>query len=172
MPRIDETNINFAVYEDGTEYLGLAQADLPEIASLTNTISGAGIMGNYESVVIGAVDAMNTKITFRNVTDAAIRLARPGHHTIDLRVAQQSHDPSTGDVTITNVKHIMVVAPKKLALGSVKPHSPGDVSGEYSVRYFATYKDGRCVLEVDQANYKLVIDGVDYAEPIRKALGK
>lgn len=68
--------------------------------SLTNTISGAGIMGNYESVVVGAVDAMSTKITFRNVTDAAVRLARPGHHTIDLRVAQQSHDLSTGDVAM------------------------------------------------------------------------
>lgn len=66
----------------------------------------------------------------------------------------------------------MVVAPKKLALGSVKPHSPGDVLGEYSVRYFAPYKDGKYALEFDQANYKLVIDGVDYAEPIRKALGK
>lgn len=172
MSKIDETNIGFSVYEDGTEYLGLAQADLPEIASLTNTISGAGIMGNYESVVIGAIDAMSTKITFRNITDAAIRLARPGHHTIDLRVAQQSHNPATGEVTITHVKHIMVVAPKKIALGSVKPNTPGDVSGEYSVRYFATYKDGKCALEIDQANYKLVVDGKDYAEPIRTALGK
>jgi hypothetical protein len=47
-----------------------------------------------------------------------------------------------------------------------------DTSGEYVVYYFAAYKDGKQLWEVDKRNMKCVIDGVDYMAPVRKALGK
>ena len=45
MPKIDETVIGFAVYEDATEYMGLSEVALPEISNITEEISGAGIGG-------------------------------------------------------------------------------------------------------------------------------
>lgn len=41
MRRIDEAIINFAIFEDGVEYLGMADATLPELTSLTQEINGA-----------------------------------------------------------------------------------------------------------------------------------
>ena len=35
MPKIDETVIGFAVYEDATEYMGLSEVALPEISNIT-----------------------------------------------------------------------------------------------------------------------------------------
>ena len=49
MPKIDETVIGFAVYEDATEYIGISEVTLPEISNITEEISGAGIGGKIES---------------------------------------------------------------------------------------------------------------------------
>lgn len=49
MPRVDQSTINWAVYEDNTEYAGMAQATLPNLTALTQSISGAGIAGNVDA---------------------------------------------------------------------------------------------------------------------------
>ena len=43
---IDQSIINFAVYEDSIEYAGMAKVTLPDVTFLTQSISGAGIGGN------------------------------------------------------------------------------------------------------------------------------
>ena len=43
MPNFDESVINFAVYEDGVEYVGMATATLPNLSAIVQTLSGAGI---------------------------------------------------------------------------------------------------------------------------------
>ena len=49
---MDQSIINFKVYEDSVEYVGMAQATLPDLTALTQSISGAGIAGNVESVIL------------------------------------------------------------------------------------------------------------------------
>ena len=53
MPNFDESVINFAVYEDGTEYVGMASVTMPNLTSIVQTLSGAGIAGNVEVPVLG-----------------------------------------------------------------------------------------------------------------------
>ena len=172
MPKFDETVINFAVYENGSEYVGMATATLPDLTSLVQSISGAGIAGNVEAVIPGHFDAMTLTLNFRTLTEHTIRLSEPRRHTIDLRVAQQSEDTVAGIVNVQSVKHIFVVVPKRDAGGSVAPASPTNGSGEYAVRYWATYIDGKKVREIDQFNNICFINGVDYLADVRRALGK
>ena len=42
---MDQSTINFKVFEDGTEHLGVASVTLPDVNFLTQTIAGAGIGG-------------------------------------------------------------------------------------------------------------------------------
>lgn len=172
MPKFDESVISFAVYEDSVEYVGMAQATLPELAALTQTISGAGIAGNVEAVIPGHYDAMSLALSFRNTTPQSIKLSEPRRHNIDLRVAQQVEDTVTGTVAVQNVKHILVVIPKRDTGGSIAPATTGDGSGEYAVRYWATYIDGVKYREIDPLNYIAYINGTDYLASTRKALGK
>lgn len=44
---MDQSIINFKVYEDSVEYVGMAQATLPDLTALTQSISGAGIAGKW-----------------------------------------------------------------------------------------------------------------------------
>ena len=56
--------------------------------------------------------------------------------------------------------------------GSIAPATPTNGSGEYSVRYWATYIDGAKVREIDPLNFICVVNGVDYLADVRKAIGK
>ena len=97
---MDQSIINFKVYEDSVEYVGMAQATLPDLTALTQSISGAGIAGNVESVILGHFDAMTLGLNFRTVTDQSVKLSEPRRHTIDLRVAQQDEDVVAGKVVV------------------------------------------------------------------------
>jgi len=172
MPKIDETVIGFVVYEDATEYMGIAEVTLPEISNITEEISGAGIGGKIESVILGAIEAMTTTLNFRTVTKNAIRLHEPRQHSIDLRAAQQQRDTVKGTTEVLKVKHILTLTPKKLNMGKLATASAAEVSGEYATSYYATYIGGKKMLEIDPLNYIYFVNGKDYLADVRKALGK
>ena len=172
MPNFDESVINFAVYEDSVEYVGMASATLPNLTALIQTISGAGIAGNVEAPILGHYDAMTLGLNFRTTTEQSVRLSEPRRHTIDLRAPQQVEDTVAGAVKVQNVKHILVVIPKTETGGSIAPANPTNGSGEYAVRYWATYIDGAKVREIDPLNFICYINGTDYLADVRKALGK
>ena len=172
MAKIDELVINFVVYEDATEYLGMAEATLPDLEFLTEEINGAGIGGNVEELIIGHLSAMTTTLNFRTVCKSAVRLLEPRVHKLDLRVAQQQMNNRTSETEVSSLKHIMKVKPKKTALGKVAAASTADVSGEYAVSYYALYIDGKKNTEIDPLNFICIINGYDYLAKVRKALGK
>lgn len=172
MAKIDELVINCALYEDANEYLGMGEVTLPDLEFMAEEISGAGIAGSVEEIIIGHLSAMTTTLNFRTVCKAAVRLLEPRVHKLDLRVAQQQTNNRTSETEVTSVKHIMRVKPKKTALGKVAAASTADASGEYAVQYYAMYMDGKKMTEVDPLNFICIINGYDYLAAVRKALGK
>lgn len=172
MAKSDQLVVNFAIYEDGTEYLGMGEVEFPEIAFLTEEIKGAGLAGNLEAVVIGHLESMTTTFNFNTVSDAAVKLTEPRIHNIDCRVSQQIHDTRTGKTTQEAVKHIMRTMPKKFAPGKGAVASAAEASGEHACYYYAVYKNGVRKIELDPMNFICFINGVDYLKEVRKALGK
>lgn len=169
---MDQVIVNYDVYEDSNRYDGTASVTLPDISFLTQSLSGAGIAGNIEAVVAGHMDAMTLTMTFRTIQKEAISLTEPKRHQIELRAAQQIENTVSGELESQNIKHTMVVIPKKLSGGQLAPHSAANASGEYAVRYWAMYIDGKKRLELDPLNYICVINGTDYLASVRKALGR
>ena len=172
MARQPEAYIDFEVYENGKNFLGVSGATLPNINFLTQTITGAGIGGNVEAVLTGMVDAMSLTLNFRSAMDAAVSLMKPEKHNLDLRVAEQYWETAGAGKEVAADKYVLVVMPKNFAPGAVAPASAADVSGEYSVYYYAGYKDGKQLWEIDPWNYICKIGGKDYMAEVRKALGK
>ena len=172
MARVNETVINFHVYENATEFYGMAEVGLPEISNITNDVQGAGISGTFESVVLGHLEAMTLTLNFRTLVKDAIALLEPRDHQIDLRVAQQDKDTVSGQTVVTALKHVFVCKPKSLSPGGVAPASPADASGEYAVTYWATFINGQKTLEIDILNFIYYVNGKDYLAEVRAALGK
>ncbi len=61
--------------------------------------------------------------------------------------------------------------PRATRAAPLPPAAPSNGSGEYAVRYWATYIDGKKVREVDQLNFICYVNGTDYLADVRKALG-
>ena len=172
MAKQPEAYIDFEVYEDSKNFIGVSQATLPNINFITQQITGSGISGNVEAVLTGMVDAMSLTLNFRSATDAAVSLMAPRRHNIDLRVAEQYWDTASIAKAISADKYVMVVVPKNTQPGNVAPAAAADTSGEYSVYYYAGYRDGEKLWEIDPWNYICNIGGVDYMADVRKSLGK
>lgn len=171
MSKLDEVVVSYRIFEDATEYLGIANVTLPDIEFLTTTISGAGIAGEIEEVIKGHLKPMRTTINFNTYGENALALTTPVEHTIDLRAVHQNREMSPGKLEMQSVKHVMVVTPIKASLGKLETATTADASGEYAVSYYAQYVGGKKKIEIDQLNYKCVINGVDYLADVRKAMG-
>lgn len=169
---MDQANINFAVYEGGTEYLGLAEATLPNAERQTVDMTGAGIGGTFSAPVAGHYSAMSLTLNWRTPNKQQDKLMEHGPHTIELRQAIQSRNDTTGALETIAVKHVLVVYPKTLSTGKAAPASTTDTNMEFSVSYHAKFFNGEKVSEIDIFNMKSEINGVDELAAVRAALGK
>ena len=164
--------INLEIYENDVNLLGVAKVQLPSIAYPCVTISGAGMMGEMEIPLYGMVNAMTLTINWLTPHGDAVRLMSPEKHQLDMRVAEEYWDVEQAEVGLWADKYVVIVRPKNASPGTVAPMGNADTSGEYAVYYFAAYRDGKQLWEVDKRSMKCVINGVDYMVPVRKALGK
>lgn len=164
--------INLEIYEDSINLLGVAKVQLPSIVFPCVQISGAGMMGNMEVPLYGMVDNMTTTINWLTPHGDAVKLMSPKKHQLDMRVAEEFWGIEDAEVGLWADKYVMIVRPKSTNPGNVAPMTAADTSGEYVVYYFAAYKDGVQLWEIDKRNMKCVIGGVDYMAEVRKALGK
>lgn len=171
MNQIPEKLINFRVYEDGINLLGVADIELPEIEYMTEKIKGAGIAGEIDSPTIGHFGSMVVKINWRTIAKPLITLAAPKVHNLDFRGAIQVYDAGKGEYVISAVKVVVRCTPKKTGLGKFNPSSPTDTSSELEVSYMKLNIDEKTVAEIDKLNNICIIDGVDYLSDIRSALG-
>lgn len=167
-----ESNIMFELYEDNVNFCGLTQATLPNIAFIVQQIQGAGISGNVDVPILGMMEAMELALNFRSATDAAMSLAAPSVHHLDLRVAAQYWDDVAATYGVEADKFVLLARPKAMNPGNVQPATPADTANTFAVSYYAGYKDGNKIWEIDQVNYICMINGVDYLADVRKALGK
>mgnify|MGYP005751569185 CR=1 FL=1 len=167
-----EAYIDFAVYEDSVDLIGIANVTLPAITYMLVSITGAGVGGTVETPLAGMIDAMTMTMNFHSATGAAASLAAPKKHQIDLRAAEQHWNTTTVDKEVIADKYVMTIVPKSFSPGTIAPASASDASGEYSVYYYAAYKDGETLWEIDPFNQIFNVKGVDYWADIRKALGK
>ena len=167
----EELIIDYMLYEDGIRYLGTTQVTLPNIAYKTAEMTGAGVAGTVETIVLGHINAMSMTINTRTLNKEAIKLSEPRKHTIDLRAVPQENDTSSGTMKTKTVKNTLVITPKTLTGGNYQPASQTDTNVEFAVSYWKQTIDGEKVIEIDPLNYICYINGVDYLADVRKALG-
>lgn len=166
-----EAYVDFVVYEDSKDMVGVVSAKLPDLNFLTQNITGAGISGSIDAVLTGMVDAMELALNFRG-SGTLGPLAAPKKHQIDLRAAEQYWDTAASESAIIVDKHVMVVIPKGISPGDIAPAAAANTSGTFSVYYWAAYHDGELMWEIDPFNQVCNVAGVDYLADMRKAMGK
>lgn len=169
--QVPEKLINFRVYQDGTDLVGIADVQLPSLDSMTETVKGAGIAGEFDSPVLGHFGSMETVLNWRTLEKHNLTLAAQTGVNLDLRGAQQIYDSSTGKYIARAVKCVVTGITKKTELGKLDVGTTTGTSNTIETAYIKVSIDGETVLELDKYNYICNIGGVDYMAEIREALG-
>lgn len=169
--KVPERLINFRVYNDGNDLLGVATVELPEITAMSETVSGAGIAGEVESPILGHFESMTTTFTWRTIEKGAMELSKQKAHSVDIRGAQQVHNTADGTYESVAIRASMRITPKTVSLGSFEPNAQTETEQEFEVTYIKLFIAGKCVLEIDKYNYVAKFGDEDMLAGVRKALG-
>ena len=169
--QVPERLINFRVYNDSNDLLGIATVDLPEIEAMSDTVSGAGIAGEVESPILGHYSSMTTTFTWRTIEKAAMTLSAQKAHSVDVRGSQQVYDAANGVYSTRAIRASMRITPKTVSLGSLEPGATTDTEQEFEVLYFKLFVEGKAVIEIDKYNYVAKFGDEDVLASVRKDLG-
>lgn len=168
---VPERLINFRVYNDANDLLGIATVDLPEISAMSDTVSGAGVAGEVDSPVLGHFGSFTVTLTWRTIEQAAMTLAEQRAHAVEVRGSQQVYDAASGTYSTVPVRAALRLVPKSLSLGTFEPGATTDTEQEFECLYIKLYVNKREVLEIDKYNFKSKINGVDALASVRQDLG-
>ena len=170
---MDTGIINFAVYENGSEYLGLANATLPDKVNKKQTVNGAGIAGDVDVPVVGNYDAMSLKLTFTDVNDHTYKICTAGRRIITLNAAHEQYNSTKGEIEIVPHKYVIEALKTGRTNGTVAPASMQGASVDFSVLSLKEYINGELVEDFDPINFKDIdASGTDNLAAVRSALGK
>lgn len=169
--QVPEKLINFRVYRDGVDMLGVADVTLPDLEAMTETVKGAGIAGEVDSPVLGHFQSMTMALNWRVPTKDVVLLAQQKAHSLDCRGSIQIYDAGAGAYKTVGLKVVTKVMPKKTGIGKLDVGTTTDTSNEFEVLYIKVLLDGAEILEIDKYNYICKINGVNYLADVRRNLG-
>lgn len=165
---IPEKIINYNVYNELEKLVGVgAEFKLPSFEEQTETISGAGIAGEYESPTPGHFASQEVEIPFRVLNASALELMKKRLTTIFLRGAIQELDISTGKIVEKDFKVTIRGLHKGLDCGTIAPGKPMEATCKIEVLYTKIEAAGATLLEVDKLNMVHVVNGEDQLAKIR-----
>ena len=168
---IPEKGINFKVYLNGEDLLGVAEGTIPALESMTSEVKGAGVAGVVESPVIGHFNSTNFTLTWRTVTDNFMKLFDHTTNDLELFAALQQYDAGLGEYKAVPLHVYMKAITKTRTPGNLVVGDLMDTQMEFEVVYMKVELDGKERVELDKYNYKYVVDGVDQMAAVRTALG-
>lgn len=171
MNKVPELLTNYTVYLEGSERIGTSDIELPSLEAMTNTTTGAGISGEFDSPIAGHYAAMKAKLNFRTLDVPVFTLATQKHHNMVFRGSQQVLNLSTGLWEHQGIKVTIRGIPIVNELGKFEVASTTDSAVELSVSYIKVEIGGKEMLEIDVFNFIAKINGVDPLKKVRENLG-
>jgi P2 family phage contractile tail tube protein len=171
--RIPDKLINAKIYggEGSTELLGTANAELPSLEYITESLAGLGIAGELETPVLGHFKSLPFKFSWNVPNRQALSLLSPTTHHLEVYGSIQHHDSGTGELVSEQVKVVLRGMPKKVGVGKVEPAKKMESETELECSYIKMWLGGEVVLELDKFNFIANIMGVDSLESVRRDLG-
>ncbi len=163
MLRIPDKIQNFNVYTDGEKLIGVSgEVTLPEISAMTETVSGAGMLGEYVTPALGHFSDMELEIPFISYCKPMFDLADfSSDHNLTLRGALQERNPSTGALEAVGIRINVRGNVTGYTMGSLKAATGAAPSVKLSLTYYLIVYDDEEVFELDKVNGIYKVNGKD-----------
>lgn len=143
---------------------------LPSIEKLTDTLKGAGVMGEVDMPTFGQIGPMSFTVNNRADNPQYAVMSRPGTINFEVVWVVDLFDSNNARVGIQQHKVFMSGISKKYDMGKIDVNAGADGSSEFEIYYLRKVIDGKEVLLIDKFNYKYAVNGIDYTANIRTAL--
>ncbi len=163
MLRIPDKIQNFNVYTDGEKLLGVSgEIALPELTGITEAVSGAGVLGEYNTAAIGHFSDMEIEIPFINYCAGMFNLADfSSDKNLTLRGAMQERNSATGALEPVGLRISMRGNVTSYTMGTLKAATGAKPSVKLSLTYYLIVYDGEEVFELDKVNGVYKVNGKD-----------
>lgn len=164
------TKINrYNVYNSGNRLLGMGdELTLPSFEASTETVSGAGILGEIDDPTVGYFSNQEMEIPFRILdSEATDMLDMTKAVQLEIRGAAQTTN-SEGDIEYQGVRVVVRGRSNKFTPGKLKAGNPMDTSITLSILYILIELDGASVLELDKLNEVFKINGNDILAKVKE----
>ena len=160
------------VYWDGEDnMIGIANVDLPELASNTTPITGVGLLGEIDSPVHGHFQSMELTLNWRTPHVSGMRLVGGNPASLQIYGSVQNFDSGANDYVEEQVIVTVRGKAKSYAPGTYEAMNTTDSSNAIEVHYYKMEIEGKTLIEIDKYGYKCIIDGVDFVAKIRQNIG-
>lgn len=167
--QVPEVINNYNVYHNGVQLIGVSAAvQLPSFDAITEEVTGAGILGSYETSVVGHYSSMSQEIPFRILDEDVFSIMDPSE-LVDLtfRASAQSTVKATGAVDYKGMRVVERGRLKAFNPGSLEQGKRMDASVTMEILYIMVELDGEVLVEYDKLNAKFVVNGRDLLEKVR-----
>ena len=167
---IPEVLNHYNVYDESANKLvGISgDVEMPDFESMTETIEGAGVIGEIEDAVTGQFSSMVIKIPFSVLYEDMFSLVNTTTGIqLTLRGSMQCMDSTTGATDYVPVKVVVRGKCKKYSLGKLTKGKKMEPSVELEVLYIKIDVNNKNVVELDKLNFKYSINGVDLLAKVR-----
>ncbi len=167
---IPEVIHDFNIYNTGSKIIGLTgEVALPDFEAMTETISGAGILGEIETTIAGRYSSMEQEIPFRCIDDDYFKLIDPTNPVdLTLRGAIQYNVRANGSTDYMGMRVVFRGRCKKITIGTVKQGGPMDSSITLELTYILIEMDGKKKIELDKINGTFKVNNVDLLAKVNK----
>lgn len=162
---------NFRVYNDANRVMGTtAEVNIAELQAMTASVSGAGLLGEYNTSVVGMFQSMSQEIPFRMIDRDFFNMLNTGEQSkIVLRSSVQQRNRETGGTPSTSaMRFVFRGHPTAAKFGTVKIGDLMNASITLEVTYILAEIAGETMLELDKLNSVYKVAGKDLLKDIMK----
>ena len=164
------TKINaYNVYLDGKKLIGVSdEVTLPDFEALTETLSGAGILGEIDEPLLGHFGASKIEIPFRTLNNDMFKLANmQSAISLTLRMSTQTIDEAKMSTDFLPSRIVIKGKNKALTGGKVKQGSGTGSSLKVEILYILIEVNKKSKFELDKLNFVYKVNGTDLLKKVR-----
>lgn len=170
---IPEIINKFALYKgevnEKNKFLGVTgEVSMPDLQNMTETITGAGILGEIEAANPGHYSNIDMEIPFIGLCNDVLQFSETETTNLVMRMSQQSTVKSEREKSYKGLVVSIGGTRKALKIGTVKIGGQMGSSVTLAVNYIKIATGDFTLFELDKFNEKYVLNGVDQLAKINE----
>jgi len=167
---IPEIICDFNMYRPVNKLVGITgEIALPDLEGISSTISGPGILGEYETVAPGHFGSLEQEINFRCIDEDYFQMIDPTMVVeLMLRGAIKYTVKGTRNTDFMGMRIVERGYCKKISIGSLKQRESMESKLTLELTYYMVEMDRKKRLELDKLNGICRVNDYDLLAKVRQ----